>query len=294
MITNGLLKFSLIAVLGVLSQRAKAVTTPPLQDIITSGGSAAGTCLGTCDNQGASGLNAAAATSYSSASNSAGLSNSPSLSSFAAVGLYNGVLGTGSFSASSSATAELQYYFEIDGPKTISIPVLVQASASLKSTGGSYSSPTSGIGAYSSALFGLVLDHPNAASTEIIYQNATVNYGIGDTGGVKTSSFNVDSEFTLMTNTVYRVLMDVDSNASIYTGPYVTAAGGLTTQASIDPTFTVDPAYAGDYTITFSEGLANPATTVPLPPALPLFGSALAALFGLGMGKKRSRQVLAH
>jgi hypothetical protein len=209
------------------------------------------------------------------------LSNSPSISTFAGVGLYDGTLQTGSFSALSSASVELQYYFEIDGPQTISIPVLVQASSSLQSTGGSYSSPTSGIGAYSDAYFDVVLDHPGSESTLIINQFTTVNYGIGDTGGVKTSGFSVDSDVSLMTNTVYRVLMDVESNASIFTGTYVTASGGLTTQASVDPTFTVDPAYANDYSISFSEGLTNPASAVPLPPALPLLGGALAALFAL-------------
>jgi hypothetical protein len=69
--------------------------------------------------------------------------------------------------------------------------------------------------------------------------------------------------------------------------------GSASSIATVDPMFTIDPSYADDYSLIFSDGIKNAAVT-PLPSS---WGMMLGALIGLGFfayrGKKKSAVALA-
>jgi hypothetical protein len=62
-----------------------------------------------------------------------------------------------------------------------------------------------------------------------------------------------------------------------------------TMTGSIDPMFTIDLPNANDFTFEFSPGLIPPASETPLPAALPLFASGMAALCLLTRRRKRKQ-----
>jgi hypothetical protein len=75
---------------------------------------------------------------------------------------------------------------------------------------------------------------------------------------------------TLISDDEYILQMDVS----------VISLGGDNVAAVIDPIITIDPAFADDFHLIFSEGVGNSpeAPAVPSPGSLPLFASGLALM----------------
>ncbi len=145
----------------------------------------------------------------------------------------------------SVGVVELRYYFEATGPAG-NLLINVNASGSTNPLG-------AGEDAFIVQQFspfspnGLFIDSPTQGA------------------------WTINQEGSFVANTIYQVSLQVEVEN-----------GG---SAYIDPTFTIDPAYASNYSLTFSAGLAN-AVPEPSTWAMMLLGFA-----GVGfMGYRRSRK----
>ena len=76
----------------------------------------------------------------------------------------------------------------------------------------------------------------------------------GLVSGAGVQSFSIDQVYQLQANEVYRVYM-------LAAG--ISYAGSF--NAWVDPTFTIDPAVANQYSLDFSEGIGNSVSAVPEP-----------------------------
>jgi len=160
------------------------------------------------------------------------------------------------------------YYFSVNGPTGVIVPVNVAALAQV-ATSFSCNSATN----VADGLVGFVLGTQDLATTLINHLEGT--------------SFTSHDTVNLTSDTIYEVNMFAAIQA-IARGP-----GRADGTAAIDPIFTIDPNFAdaGQFNLGFSDGITN--TTVadvggtPLPAALPLFATGLGGLGLLGWRRRR-------
>ncbi len=165
-----------------------------------------------------------------------------------------------------SALAELYYYFEVVGPSSVSVPLIIYAS-------GEVSTPlVSGNGA-SVYLGGTALAHITC-----------------DAGGACTSGFSIAAPVNVTSDTVYEISVSVSVAAN------TTACGSTCSSdsqsGSVDPVITFGSDFDTDgFSLVFSPDVGNTAT--PLPAALPLFATGLGAMGLLGWRRKRKAAAIA-
>jgi len=151
--------------------------------------------------------------------------------------------------------AQVNYWFEVIGPQTMLVPVIVSASGSVSA--GDTANDQVGATFYSNALF-----------------TVTIAAGVQE-GGIPENAFSFITPASILTNTPYQITL----TASGY------ADGPDKLSASVDPTVQLDPSFVTPgYSVDFSQDVAAPPPSpVPLPASVWLLLSAVTALgfFGL-------------
>lgn len=185
----------------------------------------------------------------------------PSVSASATVSLpcATGPLDTGC-GWDASATAGLTYWFAIEGPATTSlIPVLLQGSGS----------ESAGFVQYTTTYGTTVASEAYGTASLYVY---TYSGALVTSAGVGAFSDTLQ----LTPGTLYYADLLANAyvhNSCTFTPLSNTAAqacngggGPLIESASVDPTFTIDPNFANDYSIEFSPGILSGApSSVPEP-----------------------------
>ncbi len=157
----------------------------------------------------------------------------------------------------------LTYYFEFVGPANIPLSVFVSASGSIGGT-------TTGGGSIGSFQSTLDIGGPNVTISETV-------------GGSTPGSWSLGQTYQFQTNTQYSVQMIAEGSAGVGI-----LGGTASFFAQVDPIFTIDPAFAADYSIVLSDGIGSSVAAVPEPStwAMMILGFA-----GVGfMAYRRSRK----
>jgi hypothetical protein len=243
------------------------------------------TCFASCDENFANpgnGMESVQSTD-SAAQTTVVLPGAPSISARSEADVLNGGgVGSPSFEAIAKAAVTLVYNFEIVGPQTIQVPVLVQGNGNYAVTG-NFASSGNYIG------FARLLIDGN--SQNVFDQTIEVDGGIPGGPSVITTqsaSFSVDKDFDFLANTPYEVFMQIETSAVVN----LTDISNLVSTASIDPSFQIDPSVSG-YSIVFSDGIGGAAAATPLPATLPLFAGGLGFVGYLARRKRSMRSALA-
>jgi hypothetical protein len=213
----------------------------------------------------------------SSAQNTANLGQvtSVSASALATVPVGGSVIN-GELVALAGASVDLVYQFEIVGPQDILVPVTTLATLNVSvsgTLGGNDANRASA--AFTVSQGGLLVDGGHG----VIGQNLLLQ-----DHAPRTESIDVNQSNMLETNTVYTVDMSVEATADIDT---LTDTTGLSSAASIDPSFQLGSGAPSGYTIDFSNGIGDAPTATPLPATLPLFAGGLGFVGYLTRRKKR-------
>jgi hypothetical protein len=197
------------------------------------------------------------------------LSNNPAIPYFASA-----VASPGTSSIDPYATAkskgylavgygEADYYFEVVGPQSISVPISIQGELAASQASAGTDFATSSL--YLSQGPGLFYKSVSAPSTG----------GIASTTGVL-GDVNVNSNS--------EIFVQLAAHTGTYTYNIDTALA--------DPYFSIDPSWLAanpGYSLEFSDGIDNvPISATPLPPALPMFGAALFALGACAWRRRRN------
>lgn len=153
------------------------------------------------------------------------------------------------------ASASLDYYFEITGPDE-NVSVLLQGDNSI-----------------AESLVTDTGDAESSASVTITDVNGNTLFSSPGAGGSYESTLDLD------VGSIYEIALEADAGAGNSNSPNTFSAS-----AFADPTLSILGMSASQYTIDFSSNLA----TTPLPPALPLFATALGGLILLGWRNKRN------
>jgi hypothetical protein len=201
----------------------------------------------------------------SSAQNTVNLGQvtSTSASALATVPVGGSVIN-GELVAEGGAAADLVYQFEILGPQNILVPVstLATLNVSVSGTLGGFDFNRADA-LFTVSVGGLITDGGHG----IIGQSLLLQNSVP-----RTESVSINQSNMLETNTVYTVNMSVEATASIDT---ITDTGGLSSSASIDPSFQLGSDAPSGYSIDFSDGIGDTPTATPLPATLPLFAGGL-------------------
>ena len=242
------------------------------------------TCTVCTEQYNGGGGNVSVGTAYSSAQTTLVETQDPSISARSEADVTNGgALGANFFGSGATAKVGLDYYFEINGPNNISIPVLVTANGSIIVTGNFASTGYS----YVSAASLFIGEGP-----QILF-NEDLSLETGGSNTNKSGSFSLGQSFNLQTNTPYEVNMLVSTSASAGTIYGQTALADLIATASIDPSFQLSADAPSGYSIVFSDGIGDTPTATPLPATLPLFAGGLGFVGYLTRRKKRGTSPLA-
>jgi hypothetical protein len=127
---------------------------------------------------------------------------------------------------SAVAIASLIYYFQVSGPAGF-IPITVSAAGS----------GTSAYNQGADALFEVNSTNPSDNLSPSIYEALPNGYG----------SWTLNQTYNFRTNQTYEVYMLAQGEAS-KGGPFL---------VTVDPTFTIDPSQANNFSIDFSAGIGN-------------------------------------
>ena len=195
----------------------------------------------------------------------------------------------GNYGSNAYYSGSLVYYFEIGGP-TSSVAVNAKAVAAYSTS--ALPAGGNGIGAIN-FIVNQIDPLGYQSPTSIIRDSTTFAVGSYSAAtAAKSGGFVENGTYSLLTNTLYQVGLQVVFNSAIVnTGvsdPSSTG-GSATFLASLDPTFKVAPGVAdpNGYSFVFSDGIGNTVSSTPLPAALPLFATGLGALGLLGARRKR-------
>lgn len=214
---------------------------------------------------------------YTATHNTVNLSTDPSISAYSES--FRGSGANPRYVNSSSADITLDYYFEIIGPSTKTLPVSIQASVLAKTVG----DPQSATYFAHLAILGsgnAPLDIDRTIESGLFqppYQNTYEN------------SITINGYYDLVTNHPYEVYMRAIAGTDV-SSSVLHNTQFPTSSVTIDPSFTIDPAYGSGYSISYSDGIgATSVSAVPLPASAPMFGAALLALGAAGFGMRRRR-----
>jgi len=178
-------------------------------------------------------------------------------------------------SASASASSSLEYSFEVAGslPGTIPVNVSSEGRVSTDIEGGGeidYAKASMTISGSDSTV--PIVDEEIMADVELAHDSAF---------------FALFQNFDFVVNTIYTVDLRAEVSGSISVGPF---GGRQFNSAFVDPVFSLDQSFMDEgYRLEFSPGIRN-VSAVPLPAALPLFGTCLASA-GIFRIKKKLKQV---
>jgi len=168
--------------------------------------------------------------------------------------------------AYSQGNPSLTYQFEVIGPSG-SVPIFVSAAGTASGTGIVYYDELSALLSISGGSIGGTGGNPYAG----IFENTA---GPG--------SWTLNGTYQFQANTIYTVTLSVNGGSSVGLGE----SGSYS--ASVDPTFEItDPDYANLYSLDFSPGIENVATT-PLPSSWTMMSSAFAFFAGLVLFRRKS------
>lgn len=235
---------SLLAVLATLSSEAFALTLPPSsitsQVVLNS----------TTQAQNGS-------TSVSNSFSLGGLSGSV----FANVQPSPHITATASAAAGGSQTisrATLQYWFGLEGPAGVNVPIIITAHAQTTDTN-----------VTTQAILSLTT---SAFAKTIAYACSSASGG--NCNGSSGPSFSVALPFTILSETPNILTMTLQAVANTFVDPTAPDSSS----AFIDPIITIDPSFAriDEFRLAFSAGVGNSPIETPLPAALPLFATVLA------------------
>lgn len=150
-------------------------------------------------------------------------------------------------SLGSLANGTLDYFIELVGPAAasgFSIPVLVEAHGTATTSSGS---------------FALATFQMSNGSNPLSYGAASENGSVGFDG--LPGSFDLFETFSLLVNTPLHISLQAIANGSAST-THLWSSYSAT--AFVDPQFTIDPAFAGDYSLQISAGIGAAAVPGPI------------------------------
>ena len=187
--------------------------------------------------------------------------------------------GTDNLGANGSSSAQMTYFYSVNGPANVTVPLRISGLIDLTVEG----SVTWLVG---HIFYGQGPAHPNG----IIF-NACASDWLGVCQGANvhldnTSTTHINREldnapYTVTANTVQYVELRLTGNSSPIGG------GGGSYRGYLDPVIEIDPLFLAanpGYSLAFSAGLQ----TVPVPGALVLFGSAVALTTGWQTRRRRA------
>jgi hypothetical protein len=133
----------------------------------------------------------------------------------------------------------------------------------------------------------------DTASLDFV-QNTTLSTTANVSGSTATGfsgGFSGTKVVSLQTNTEYGIGLSLNLDAGLWDF----ASGNLSLSGMIDPYLSIDPSVgdAGQYSFSFSAGVDNGPTAVPVPASLPLFAGGLAALGLVGWRRNGRARALA-
>lgn len=166
------------------------------------------------------------------------------------------------------AISQVIYYVVVNGPADQTVPLTFVSNGQSTLSG----SLNGGFSALSSLS---VTDTAN--SDTVISETANISSPSANTG-----SFSVDQTINVLTNTVYAV--DIDANSELVIGG--SRSGTFTANASVDPTITLDTSDPA-YSLEFSPGLITTPAPTPEPASLTLLATGLAGVAAFGRRKLR-------
>lgn len=208
----------------------------------------------------------------------------PVISTYSSADLRTGTEGgPHAIAARSGGDVTLVYQFQLAGPATVGVPVLMKAAGSLLLTG-SNATGENGVATLHLKVLGAPTGYLNPIYDRYLQLKSR---DIGPDGRL-TASFDDDRFFNVASNTLYEVQMHV-SSVTFLNPDGAPVTSGLVSSATLDPLFQIDPVFQsafGDYHFVFSSGL-SPTAPVPLPPTAAMFGAGLVALAGLLRRQRR-------
>ncbi len=174
--------------------------------------------------------------------------------------------GSDNLGSQANSGAQMSYWYSVDGPSNISVPLRISGLIDLEVEGPS----TWMLGRiwYTTSGSPVIFD---ACASDQLFVCQMNNVHLDHTSTTHIRRELTEAQYFVTANTAQAVDLSLGGNASPLGGP------GGRYRGLLDPVITIDPAFLAahpDYSLVFSAGLQP----VPVPGALLLFGSALGAL----------------
>lgn len=174
--------------------------------------------------------------------------------------------GSDNLGANANSGAQMTYWYSVDGPSSISVPLRISGLIDLEVEGPS----TWMLGRiwYTTSGGPVIFD---ACVSDQLFVCQMNNVHLDHTSTTHIRRELTEAKYSVTANTAQAVDLSLVGNASPLGGP------GGRYRGLLDPVITIDPAFLAahpDYSLVFSTGLQP----VPVPGAFLLFGSALGAL----------------